>query len=103
MTTHHRKFDGPDTPHSRRFDNINIFTKVSGAILAAAGVTALCWRLMAEPCVQRQIDKSLNPVVDVLEYQTYLMMQNLTDEQLKKADESYVATKRARVHMRNAD
>ena len=97
MTAHHRKYEGSDTPHHRRFDNINMVTKVSGAILAAAGVTALCWRLMAEPCIQKQIDHTTNPIIDVLEYQTYLMMQTLTDEQVKNAEESYVTAKRMKI------
>ena len=97
MKAHHRKYDGSDTPHHRLFDNFGFATRVSGAILAAAGVTALCWRLLAEPCVQRQIDKSVNPVVDVLEYQNFLMMQTLTDEQIQKAERSYIAAQKVRV------
>ena len=71
--------------------------KICGAILALAAVFAMCWKMMAEPQIQGQIDKSLNPVVDVLEYQTYLMMQTLDNEQLERAERGYLQSKKMKV------
>jgi len=81
----------------QRIDGLNATTKMGGAVLVLAGVVGLCWRLLAEPAIQKQIDKTTNPIVEVLEYQTYLMMQTMTDEQIKQADESYLASQRTRI------
>jgi len=81
----------------RKGDKIVMSTKICGAILAVAAVVGLCWQLLAEPAVQRQIDATVNPVVDVLEYQTFLMMQGMSNEQIQKAEESYIASQKTRV------
>lgn len=89
MTTH---------PLRRKFDEYAAVTKVGAAIMTAAAVVTLCWKLLAEPCIQVQIEKTTNPIIEVLEYQTFLMMQSLTDEQVRCADQSYTASKKMKVN-----
>jgi hypothetical protein len=86
--------------HRRKFDWLNGTTKISGAVIASAAVIALCWKLLATPIIQTQIDCSTKPIIEVLEYQTYLMMSNLTDEQIKKADQSYISAQKTKVRLR---
>jgi hypothetical protein len=84
-------------PFRRRFDTWNMATKIGTAILTCAAVVTLCWELLAAPCIQQQIEKTTNPIVDALEFQTFLMMQNLTDAQIKRATDSYTAAQKVRV------
>ena len=96
---HHRPYE-PNTQHHRKFDYFSGTTKLSGAVIAAAALVALCWKLLATPCIQTQIEKTTLPIIEVLEYQNFLMMQTLTDEQIKKADESYIAAQKTKVRLR---
>jgi hypothetical protein len=71
-------------------------TAICGAILAVAGVVALCWGQLAEPRIDRKISAAITPIQDAVEYQCFLMMSKMTDDEIKAADRRYFAAKAAK-------
>jgi hypothetical protein len=76
---------------------LTLWQKLAGCIIATAAVVTLCWKVCAMPVIQKQIDRTTNPIIEVLEFQTWLMMQTMTDEQIQKAEAGYTAAKKARI------
>jgi hypothetical protein len=75
----------------------NIILFVIAATTAISGGVYFAWDVLARPDIRRQIRCTTDPIADALEFQTDLMMENLSDEQIKRAQDRYLARKRAMV------
>lgn len=81
----------------RATDGLLWWSKLCGAILATAGVVALCWGTLAVPEIDRRVDMKINPVIEVMEYQNFLIMEQMPDDKVRAAEQKYTSYKRARI------
>ena len=84
----------------RATDGLVWWSKLCGAILATAGVIALCWAKLAVPEIDRRVDRKIDPVIEVMEYQNFLIMEQMPDDKVRSAEQKYTSYKRTRVRER---
>lgn len=89
---HHRKGDRAKWFYTK----MTLWQRVCTLIAAGAVVIGLAWANLAEPRIDCQIDKKILPIQDAIEYQNFLMMSTLTDEQVNRATQRYLNSKNAR-------
>jgi hypothetical protein len=66
-------------------------------IIAIVGTAAtLCWAKLAQPEIQKQIDITVAPMKETLEYICFIEMENLNDSQINHANKRYFAARAAK-------
>lgn len=87
--------------HRRATDKLSswqsIITIITTACLIIGGGSVWAWNVFARPAIKEQIDCELKPVKEAIEYQNYLMMSTMSDEQIERAEKMYISAKRGRV------
>ena len=61
------------------------------------GGTVWTWNVFARPAIQVQIEATTNPIQEAIEFQNFLMMVNMPDSLIRKAEQLYTSTKRIKI------
>lgn len=78
------------TQHGKEKKNaIDSWVRICGAILISASLVALCWSTLAEQRIDKQIHSHTDPIQEALEYQCFLMMENMSDSAVNRANARY--------------
>lgn len=74
----------------------NTILAVIALASALSGGAYFAWDILARPDIRKEIKCVSDPMADALEFQTYLMMENLSDEQVARAQNRYLTAKRSK-------
>ena len=88
-------------PHRRWTDNMASWKNVILFLIAAAsgisGMTFFAWNILARPDIRREVRFVTDPMADAIEFQTYLMMENMEYDKVQRAQERYILSRKARM------
>lgn len=73
----------------------NTMLTISASAAVLSGVVALVWQAYAAPEIDRKICAKVDPVIEAIEYQNFLMMATMSDEQLEAANRRWKGYKDA--------
>ena len=71
--------------------------RVIALILSTAAVVGLLWANLAEPRIDSKIKTCVNPLCEAIEYQNFLMMSNMSDSAIERAERLYISSRKGRV------
>lgn len=77
-------------------DRLGVWQKGLAVALGVITLLGLAWANLAEPRIDSKINCKLKPVEDALEYQNYLMMADMPDSTVQKAERMYLQSRKAR-------
>jgi len=86
----HRKRD----MMAKLIQKIRDYSYIIGIVLTG---TTFAWCKFAIPEIDKRINAAQKPVVQALEFQNFLMMENMPDSLVERAEKKYLISQRGKV------
>lgn len=75
------------------FRNIVLTVSITAGLIS--GLTIFAWNTFATPLIDKRIRQQTEPIIEAIEYQNYLMMATMSDDQLEVANKRWINSRKA--------